>query len=242
MSNLKNQIAVITGASSGIGKAIALELAEQGVEICLVGRNLTTLKAVEESARLLSPSIKSYKADLTIDNDIDKLKTHLQQNIGHVDILIHSAGIFSMGMLEYTSVEDFDKQYKINVRAPYLLTQTLLPMIKSCHGQIVFINSSAGFRTKACLSQYSATKHALKAIADTLRHEVNDYGIRILSIYPGRTASPMQAIVHEMEGKVYHPEYFIQTDDVANVIISMLAMPRSVEITDVNIRPLKKSE
>lgn len=242
MSNLKDQIAVVTGASSGIGKAIALGLAAQGMEICLVGRNFATLKLVEESARILSSSVSSYRADLTVDDDIHKLKTHLQQNFGHIDILIHSAGIFTMGTLEHASIEDFDKQYKVNVRAPYLLTQTLLPMIKSCQGQIVFINSSAGLRTRAYLSQYSAAKHALKAIADALRYEVNDYGIRILSVYPGRTATPMQAVVHEMEGRVYHPEHFIQTDDVANVTISMLAMPRSVEITDVNIRPLKKSE
>ncbi len=240
MSNLKDQIAVVTGASSGIGKAIALKLAAEGTAICLVGRNLASLKLVEEGARMLSPYIESYQADLTVDDDIYKLKLHLQQNFGHVDVLIHSAGVFFMGKIEHASVESFDKQYKINVRAPYLITQTLLPMIKSHSGQIVFINSSAGLNTRANLSQYSATKHALKAIADALRDEVNEYGIRVLSIYPGRTATPMQAIVHEMEGRDYCPTHFMQTDDVADVIINMLAMPRNMEVTNVNIRPFNK--
>ncbi len=241
-SSLNERIVVVTGASSGIGKAIALNLAAQGATICLVGRNLTTLELVAENARMVTSLTKSYQVDLTIDSDIQNLKVLLEQDFGCIDILIHSAGIFSMGTIEYASVEDFDKQYKVNVRAPYLLTQTLLPMLKLRCGQIVFVNSSVGLRTKANLSQYSAAKHALKAIADTLRDEVNAYGIRVLSVYPGRTATPMQAIVHKMEGKIYQPERFMQTDDVAKVIMNILTLPRNVEVTDINIRPFYKPE
>ncbi len=241
MSKLKNQIAVITGASSGIGKAIALSLASQGVALCLIGRNLKTLEAVAESVKSTASSlIKTYQVDLNVDDDIQKLKSYLQQDFKYIDILIHSAGIFSMGTLENSSVEDLDRQYRTNVRAPYLLTQTLLPMIKSRHGQIVFINSSVGMNAKANLSQYAATKHALKAIADSLRAEVNDYGIRVLTVYPGRTATPMQAAVHQMEGKAYEPEKFMQPEDVAEVVVNALSLSRTAEVTDINIRPLNK--
>ncbi|WKZ17922.1 MAG: SDR family NAD(P)-dependent oxidoreductase [Candidatus Jettenia sp. CY-1] len=240
MSTLSDQIAVVTGASSGIGRAVALSLAAQGATVCLVGRNISSLEAIKKDTRGTPSCTRGYQTDLTVDDDVQKLKTSLQQDFGHIDMLIHSAGIFSMGMLESAPVKDLDKQYQINVRAPYLLTQVLLPMIISRHGQIVFVNSSSGLNIKPNLSQYAATKHALKAIADTLRTEVNAYGIRVLSIYPGRTATPMQEIVHKMEGKAYYPERFMQTKDIASVIIHALTLPRSAEVTDINIRPFIK--
>jgi len=240
MDKLENQIAVITGASSGIGKAIALGLAAQGVGLCLIGRNLLTLNTVAESAQPTSSLIKTYQVDLDVDEDIQNLKLYLQQDFGYIDMLIHSAGAISLGMLKDAKVEDFDLQYRINVRAPYLLTQELLPMIQSRHGQIVFINSSAGLKANANVGQYSATKCALKAIADSLREEVNAQGIRVLTVYPGRTATPMQAIVHEVEAKVYQPEKLMQPEDVAEVVVNALSLPRTAEVTDINIRPLNK--
>lgn len=242
MSKLRDQIAVVTGASGGIGKAIALGLAAQEAALCLVGRNLKTLEIVAESARAIASDIKSYQVNLTKDDNIQKLKTYLQRDFGYADILIHCAGVFSMGSLECASIEDLDWQYKTNVRVPYLLTQKLLPMIKSRRGQIVFINSSVGLSARANAGQYAATKHALKAIADSLRAEVNASGIRILSIYPGRTATPMQASICKREGKPYNPERFMQPEDVAEVVINALTLPRSAEVTDIHIRPFLKSE
>lgn len=240
MSKLKGKISVVTGASSGIGKAIALRLAAEGAILYLLGRSLKSLESVAESALPAASNIKKYQIDLDIDDDIQKLKSYLQQDVGYIDILVHSAGVFSMGMLESSSVEDFDKQYRVNVRAPYILTQILLPMIKTHSGQIVFINSSAGLKARARVSQYAATKHALRAIADSLREEVNADGIRVLSVFPGRTATPMQELVHKMEGKVYQPEQFIQPEDVAEAVINALSLPMSAEVTDINIRPLAK--
>ncbi len=104
----------------------------------------------------------------------------------------------------------------------------------------MFINSSAGLRAGAGISQYAATKHALKAIADSLREEINAEGLRVLSVYPGRTATPMQASVHAMEGKAYHPERLMQPEDVAAVVINALKLPRSAEVTDISVRPLMK--
>jgi NADP-dependent 3-hydroxy acid dehydrogenase YdfG len=90
------------------------------------------------------------------------------------------------------------------------------------------------------VSQYAATKHALKAIADSLRAEVNTYGVRVLSIYPGRTATPMQAAVYKMEGKTYEPEKLMQPKDVAEVVMDALSLPRTAEVTDIHIRPMNK--
>ncbi|MEP0858136.1 SDR family oxidoreductase [Trichocoleus sp. DQ-U1] len=241
MSTLKDKIAVVTGASSGIGKAIALGLAAQGATLCLVGRNLEALEAVAETAKATASKVLLYQVDLTLDEDIQQLKTRLEQDVGEVDLLVHSAGVITLGHMKTASLEDFDWQYRVNVRAPYALTQALLPMLTVRQGQIAFLNSTVGLNARGGVGQYAATKHALKAIADSLREEVNADGVRVLSIYPGRTASPMQASVQEIEGREYHPERLLQPEDVAAVVLNALSLPRTAEVTDINIRPLRKA-
>jgi len=242
MRNFESRIAVVTGASSGIGRAIALALAEHGATLCLVGRDLEKLEMVASIARTNAPQVRCVQADLTLDKDIRELVVQLERDFGGLDILIHSAGFLSLSPMESASLEDFDRHYRINVRAPYALTRALLPMLRSRQGQIVFINSSIGvMNAKAKLGQYAATKHALKAIADSLREEVNADGLRVLSVFPGRTATPMQAAVHKMEDREYHPERLMQPEDVATMLVSALSLPRSAEVTDIMVRPFIKS-
>ena len=137
------------------------------------------------------------------------------------------------------SVEDFDLQYKTNVRGPYLLTQILLPLLKLRQGQVIFINSRAVFlNARPGLGQYTATKQALKALADSFRQEVNGEGIRVISVYPGRTSSPMQQTVFKTEGKIYQPELLMQPADVAATIVNALCLPRTAEVTDITMKPL----
>jgi NADP-dependent 3-hydroxy acid dehydrogenase YdfG len=240
MMSFTDQVAVVTGASSGIGKAIALRLVAQGARLCLVGRQLETLETVAKTAPALAPRMQCYRADLTQHHDIQELVECLQRDFGYIDVLVHSAGVLFLNRFDTASVEDFDCQYRTNVRAPYVLTQALLPMLRARQGQVVFINSSVGLNARANVGQYAATKHALKAIADSLRDEVNTDGLRVLSVYLGRTATPMQETVHQLEGKPYHPERLMQPDDVAAVVINALSAPRSVEVTDIHIRPLQK--
>jgi len=133
--------------------------------------------------------------------------------------------------------------YRLNLRAPYLLTQRLLPLLRRARGQVVFVNSSAGLHAAAGTSQYAATKHALKALADSLRCEVNDDGIRVLSVYPGRTASPMQELLHNQhraDARPYVAADLLQPDDVAAVVVQALRLPRTAEVTDLHVRPFVK--
>jgi len=237
MTRLSNQVAVVTGASSGIGKAIALGLAEQGATLCLVGRKLETLRAVADKAPTTGGRVLSYQTDLTQDEDIRMLAANLERDVGFVDILIHSAGFIELGRLEGAWIGNFDRHYRTNVRAPYALTQALLPMLRKRRGQIVFINSTTGLKARANVGQYAATKHALKAVADSLREEVNS-DVRVLSVFLGQTATPMQAALHEAEGREYHAEKLMQPDDVASVVISALTLPRTAEVTEISMRPL----
>jgi NAD(P)-dependent dehydrogenase (short-subunit alcohol dehydrogenase family) len=144
--------------------------------------------------------------------------------------------------MENAKAEDLDLQYAINVRAPYLLTQRTLHLLKAARGQVVFVNSSVGLAVKrADVGQYGATKHALRAIADSFREEVNSKGIRVLSVYLGRTATPMQEALFQQEGRAYRPEVLMQAGDVASVVIHALTLPASAEITDISMRPMAKS-
>jgi NAD(P)-dependent dehydrogenase (short-subunit alcohol dehydrogenase family) len=136
-------------------------------------------------------------------------------------------------------VDVLDHLYRVNVRAPYLLTQRLLPLLRRARGQVVFVNSSATMHASPGIAQYAATKHALRGLADSLRCEVNDDGIRVLSVYPGRTASPMQEHLHREQSPCapYRAADLLQPDDVAAVIVQALRLPRTAEVTDVHVRP-----
>jgi NADP-dependent 3-hydroxy acid dehydrogenase YdfG len=241
MRTLENQVAVVTGASSGIGKAIALGLATQGAILCLVGRKLETLQSVANEAKGKAPRTYCYQADLAVDHEVQKLIGNIKRDIRSVDILVHSAGVIWLGSMETANAYQLDGHYQTNVRAPYVLTQGLLSSIKSRKGQILFVNSSAGLAARANAGQYAATKHALKAVADSLREEMNPAGVRVLSLFLGRTASPMQAAVYAMEHKPYNPELLMQPEDVASVTLHALTLPRSVEVTEISMRPLAKS-
>jgi NADP-dependent 3-hydroxy acid dehydrogenase YdfG len=127
------------------------------------------------------------------------------------------------------------------VRGPYLLTQALLPLLRACHGQIVFVNSTVGLEARAGVGQYASTQHALRAIADALRAEVNPDGVRVLSVYLGRTATARQARIFRLEGRPYAPELLIQPEDVAEMVLATLRLPRTAEVTEIRMRPLVKS-
>ena len=241
MEKLSGQIAVITGASSGIGRAIALSLAEQGLTLCLIGRNLKFLESVSSIATQTSPRVMSYQTDLTNDDQLQQLVERIRKDVPRINLLVHCAGVLTVGRVEDLTVSEFDLQYRVNVRAPYFLTKEFLPMITCCSGQIVMMNSSIWQQARAGLSQYAGMKYALKGFTDSLRDEVNSGGVRVLSMFLGRTATPMQASLHKREGKVYDPEVLIQPEDVAETVLALLRLPYTSEVTDIHIRPMRKS-
>lgn len=240
MTSLQGQVAVVTGASRGIGKAIALALARQGATLCLVGRDRGTLLSVAQEAGPADRRHRCYPADLGVDEQVDRLAETLAKDLAAVDILVHAAGVLAWAPFESARPRDFDSQYRTNVRAPYVLTQRLLPQLKAAQGQIVFVNSSAALSARANVGQYAATKHAFKAVADSLREEVNVAGVRVLSLFVGRTATRMQAELHAVEGKAYDPLSLIQPEDVAAVALHAVSLPRTVEVTEIVLRPLRK--
>jgi NADP-dependent 3-hydroxy acid dehydrogenase YdfG len=239
--NPRTQTVVVTGATSGIGKSIALALSSPDTALGLIGRDSERLKSVADEARLREAFVQTFRVDLCDEDDIRGVASDINQRFAGVDVLIHSAGIFRMGPLVKVPVSELDLLYRTNVRGPYALTQALLPLLLARKGQVVFINSSVGLAAKVGVGAYAASKHALKAIADSLRAEVNDSGVRVISVYPGRTATPQQEKIHAQEGKSYRSERLLQPEDVARAVLNALSMPRTAEVTDIHIRPMNKS-
>ncbi|MGC2391954.1 MAG: SDR family oxidoreductase, partial [Candidatus Acidiferrum sp.] len=128
---------VVTGASSGIGRAIALALGSIGGAVGLIGRNARRLSNVTEEVRGQASRVKGYQADLASDEDIQRIATQLREDFEALDVLVHSAGIFRMGTLADSPASDLDLLYRTNVRGPYALTQAVLPMLVARKGQIV---------------------------------------------------------------------------------------------------------
>lgn len=229
---LTGQTALVTGGSRGIGLAIAAALAEAGVRLHLVARSKDTL----EPARQMLPDtteVTIHPADITDDAAL----TSLTEALPPIDMLVHSAGYVKLASVGDATLKTLDTHYQLNVRAPYALTQHLLPGLIKRQGQIVFINSGAGLTANPNWSQYAMSKFALRAFADSLRAEVAPQGVRVISVYPGRTASDMQQQVREMEREEYDPSRFIQPQDIAVTLLNALRLPSSAQIADLTIRP-----
>lgn len=240
MYNIKNHNALITGASSGIGNAIALGLAKSHCNVCLTGRNAEKLNDQKKLISRFAPKVLICQADLTDEKDIRKVTDFVLTEFGSLHILIHGAGFLATGTIETETLEGINQHFKVNFTAPYLLTQKLLPSLIQTKGQIVFINSSAIQRTIPNLTAYASSKHALKELADSIRAQVNSCGVRVLSIYPGQTATPMQQQLHQKNEKAYHPERLLQPQDICQVVLNSLTLSKSAEITDIYIRPMCK--
>ncbi len=219
-----------------------MALAREGAALCVIGRDGARLSETVTAAQVFS-NVTAFQFDLTSQDGLQPLVRFLEQGAGRLDALLHCAGVFQSSSMEESRVEDLDAQYAVNVRVPYTVTQQLLPFLAAARGDVVFINSSAGLNVKRPdVGQYAATKHALRAIADSLRVEVNPQGIRVLSVYLGRTATPMQEAICKREGKIYKPQALLQPEDVASIVLQLLSLPPTAEVTDISIRPLIREQ
>ncbi|MDX8434207.1 MULTISPECIES: SDR family NAD(P)-dependent oxidoreductase [Mesorhizobium] len=238
---LYQQCALVAGASGGIGRCISLALAMAGARLCLVGRDESRLNCTADLCRPFGQQVNIRICDLTDETAIKQLCRCIDRAFGRLDILVHCAGIISHGKLEEAAAKQIDLQYAANVRGPLVLTQKALPLLRRPRGQIVFINSSAGLTCAAGRGHFAATQHALKSIADTLRQEVNGDDVRVLSVFPGRTATTRTENLCVNEGRAFEPDLLLQPEDVAAIVIDSLTLPWTAEVTEISIRPMKKS-
>ncbi|GAA4370506.1 SDR family oxidoreductase [Nocardioides caricicola] len=217
---------LVTGAGSGIGAVVAERLHARGDHLVLLARS-------EERAADLAerfPGADVLVADLGSPESVESLALP-----GELDSVVHSAGVVELGAVAELSVDDWSTQLRVNLVAPAALTRVALPALRAARGTVVFVNSGAGLNAHPGWSAYAASKHGLKALADSLRGEETD--LRVTTVYPGRTGTPMQAKVHEQEGKEYDASVWIRPETVADAILHVLDLPRDATIPDVTVRP-----
>jgi short-subunit dehydrogenase len=228
------QRALVTGAGSGIGRSIAVALAREGLNLVLVGRDRHKLDVV---AGKITTTADIVAADLATTEGVKAVVNAVRDRL---HVIVHCAGAYLREPIASISADAWRSIEELNVKAPILLVGGCLAPLRAARGQVVFINSTAGLSTGAPgMAAYAATKHALKAAVDVLRREVNADGIRVLSVFPGRTATPMQLAILAGEGRSAASGNLMRPDDIASMTIAALRLPRSAEVTDIVMRPMR---
>ncbi|MCT2592590.1 SDR family oxidoreductase [Streptomyces sp. N2-109] len=223
---------LITGAGSGIGAAVARRLLERGDGLWLLARDAGRARELRESF----PGARTLVGDLADPERLSWALSH-QELPDRLDSLQHIAGVVDLGPVGELTPKVWNTTLAVNLVAPAELTRLLLPQLRSSRGHVVFVNSGAGLRANADWGAYAAGKHGLKALADALRAEESGSGVRVTSVYPGRTATPMQVKVHRQEGKEYDPSSWLSPESVATTLLTALDLPPGAEITDLSVRP-----
>lgn len=225
-------VALVTGATRGIGAAVAAELGRTH-RVLVGGRSTAT---VADAVRAF-PDAAPFVADLSN----DEATAAAAAGVGRLDVLVHCAGITApIAPLAETSRAEWARVLEVNVVAVAELTRLLLPRLRASHGTLVLLNSVAGLTAEPGAAPYSASKHALRALADALRRE--EVGrIRVVSLYPGAVDTDMQRDVHRELGLAYNPEAQLTPNSIAEVIRTVVELPGSAVVESLTITPQDRS-
>ncbi|MGH3758664.1 SDR family oxidoreductase [Actinophytocola sp.] len=218
-------LALITGASRGIGAAVAAALADTH-DLLLGGRDEAALAAVAADL----PSARPWPVELTDFAAVREAVT----GVGRLEVLVHSAGVSRLGALTDVSAADWRDSYEVNVVAVAELTRLLLPALRAAAGHVVLINSGSGLKANPRWGPYAASKFALRAYADVLRAE--EPTLRVTSVHPGRTATDMQRVVRSFEGGDFEPAKYMDPASVAGMIKAAIATPPDAHVHELIIR------
>lgn len=223
---------LLTGAGSGIGAAIAEQLHARGDRLHLV------VRSADRGAELVRrwPGSGIVIADLA-DPAGAAAAMSAAELPDTLDSLVHSAGIGEMAPIADADAHLWTSVLAVNLTSPALLTAACLPALRRGAGTVVFVNSGAGLSSGPGWSPYSSSKFGLKALADSLRGEEQAHGVRVTTVYPGRTATPMQEALHAHEGNPYDPDRWIQPGTVAATVLQIIDLPPDATISDVTVRP-----
>lgn len=219
---------LLTGAGSGIAAVLARRLLERGDDVVAVARSE---ERAEEMAQQLVGA-KLLVADLAVPESVESL------DLPHsLDSVVHAAGVVELGPVSGLSVDVWASTLRVNLVAPAALTRVALPALRAARGTVVFVNSGAGQVSHPGWAAYAASKHGLRALADSLRAEEAEHGVRVTSVYPGRTATAMQESVHAQEGKDYDPQAWVRPETVAAAILGVLDLADDATVPDLSVKP-----
>ena len=230
---LNDKIALITGASRGIGRAIATALAKEGVHVILTARDNQLLTQLAEEINSSGGQATALAADLQDESAIESLAATIQSRCNRLDILINNAGTSFNGPLEKTSTAQWDHCMAVNARAAFILTRQTLPLLEQARpGFIINISSVVGFKGYAQQIAYSASKHALRGMTIALAEELRGRDIRVHVICPGGVATEM---VQQMRPDINMDE-LITPEEIADCVLNLLTHRGNGMIDEIRIR------
>jgi NAD(P)-dependent dehydrogenase (short-subunit alcohol dehydrogenase family) len=230
-SILHGRNVLVTGASGGLGRAIALELASCGCRLFLTGRDRQRLAETKSLVRDVAPVVHASVTDLADGQAVADLAGRAIEIMGRVDILVNCAGIFPVAALEESTAEDFVRCFAVNVRAPFLLTQRLaIPMAERGWGRVVNIGSSSAYSGFRDTALYCASKHALLGLSRALFQELKDRGVRIYCLSPGSIQTDMG---RKVRGQTF--ETFIRPEEVARYLSFVVSFDAEVVSDEVRL-------
>ncbi|MBB64707.1 MAG: hypothetical protein CMO81_06545 [Waddliaceae bacterium] len=218
--------ALITGASSGIGRTLSIELARAGYNICAVARNKERLESLKKDLEEFSVQVELIELDLSNERDFAQFETM------SVDVLIHCAGIGGLSTIKEMDIEEWEKVQRVNVTAPVFLTKTLLPSMQS-GSHIIFLGSIAAKQAFPSWGAYCSSKASLASIAAVLREELREQGVKVTLLQPGATATPFW---EQVEGD-WDQNRMVQTQSIARLIVSILSCDSQSSVDELNILP-----
>src|SRR5258706_8801944 len=228
-NRLDGKIALVTGASQGVGRAIAIALARTCCEVVLTARNMDQLTEAQKEIAASKGVARSIQADLTRDDELDRLV----QSCGSIDYLINNAGWGKRAPVVRAKIEDWDQTFRLNLRAPMILAQKFLPaMIAKREGAVINIGSVSGKSGEANGAAYSASKFGLIGFTQSLYEEVREYGIKVAVILPGFVDTPLIP-----PNKQLDRSKMIQPEDVAQSVLYILNSPATSCPVEIAIRP-----
>lgn len=233
MQSLKNKIALVTGAGKGIGRAVALALAHEGVHVGLLARTQKDLMEVSEEIKSLGGKTSVVTADVSKMDEVNEAVKKVISDLGPIDILINNAGTGTFGKFLELEPEVWENQIKVNVFGVYYATRAVLPqMIERKSGDIVNVSSTAGKTGSAVTSAYSASKFAVFGLSESLMQEVRKHNIRVTALAPSTVVTELAHSANLITGdaeKVMHPE------DFAELIIAQLKLNPRVFVKEASI-------
>ena len=228
----KNKTAIITGGSTGIGKHVGILLSQNQYNVILISRNKKNLELVKKEITNSGNTCQIIVADVSKKTDLDKFFLKIKE-IDNIDILINNAGIGIFNKLENISCEEWDIQMDTNLKGAFLITQGVVPkMIKNRKGKIIFINSVAGLNPYPFSSVYVASKYGLKGLSSSLREELREHNIKVISIHPGAVDTPFWNNIN-----VDFPRNeMLSAKDVSISIVNAILAPNNVVQEELVIR------